>query len=616
MSAIGARPTTASTATQAVGPHDSVARAAPATTTATIAVTSHDSDSDIPPTDATSTRGSRISPSGRPYASATLNGTSTAAEAAQTTADHAAAGIQGAHGLSTVDSANQTRKALPTMAAATGYSQKPGVAIASSSADPAPINAHLALEGVPDRQWRTSFDLQPVGAAETARESGRDAQPDPWVHAVQGCIGVGRCRADSGGVMCPSFRATRDEKDSTRGRARVLQDMVRGAATVAEGWRSQDAREALDLCLSCKACATDCPAGVDMATYKSEFFDHYYARRIRPRSHYSLGWLPRWLGIAGRIAPLVNAVLATPLGGLAARLGGLTPHRALPRFARSGQWRREVDDAARSVPRSGSVVRARTGTRAPDASGEQDVVLFVDTFTRGFRPEVAGAVARVLAGAGDAVECSADVCCGLTWISTGQLRTAKKLLTRAAAALDDGSERPVVVVEPSCAAALRKDLPELVPTEQARRVARRVTSFAAYVASWAGERHVAPPAAPVPRRAVVQTHCHEYSVFGPATQRRALAVAGVAEVSEANGCCGVAGNFGFEAEHYDVSMLVAETSLAPALRAAAPDTAVLTDGFSCAMQVGHVDPGARGLHIAQILDPGLAAIGPQPSGTA
>lgn len=510
---------------------------------------------------------------------------------------------------------------LEAFAAFRGAWDPEGLLNPGSIVDPAPIDAHLALEGVPGRQWRTSFDLQPVGAAETARESGRDAQPDPWVHAVQGCIGVGRCRADSGGVMCPSFRATRDEKDSTRGRARVLQDMVRGAATVAEGWRSHDAREALDLCLSCKACATDCPAGVDMATYKSEFFDHYYARRLRPRSHYSLGWLPRWLGIAGRIAPLVNAILATPLRGLAARLGGLTPHRALPRFARSGQWRRAVDDTARPALRTG-VLSQRPGVLAPagahvaDAPGGQDVVLFVDTFTRGFRPEVAGAAARVLAGAGDAVECSADVCCGLTWISTGQLRTAKKLLTRAAAALDDGSERPIVVVEPSCAAALRKDLPELVPTEQARRVARRVTSFAAYVASWAGERHMAPPAAPVPGRAVVQTHCHEYSVFGPATQRRALAVAGVAEVSEANGCCGVAGNFGFEVEHYDVSMLVAEMSLAPALRAAAPDTAVLTDGFSCAMQVGHVDPGARGLHIAQILDPGPAATGPQPSGTA
>ncbi|WP_031272912.1 (Fe-S)-binding protein [Kocuria atrinae] len=363
------------------------------------------------------------------------------------------------------------------------------------------------------------------------------------------------------------------------------------------------------------------PAGVDMATYKSEFFDHYYARRIRPRSHYSLGWLPRWLVIAGRIAPLVNAVLATPLGKVAAWLGGLTTRRAMPQFARAGQWRTEVNDAARILPRDGSgglsVTTSDGATSGPAPSSgatsssssyggdpSPGAVLFVDTFTRGFRPEVAGAAARVLAGAGETVECSADVCCGLTWISTGQLGTAKKLLTRAAAALDDGTDRPIVVIEPSCAAALRKDLPELVHTEQAQRVSRRVTSFAAHVTSLAGEDRLAEPARPVPQRAVVQTHCHEYSVFGPATQRKALAAAGVAEVSEANGCCGVAGNFGFEAEHYEVSMKVAETSLAPALREAALDTAVLTDGFSCAMQVNQLDPSARGTHIAEILDPG------------
>ncbi|GAA2111753.1 FAD-binding and (Fe-S)-binding domain-containing protein [Kocuria atrinae] len=503
-----------------------------------------------------------------------------------------------------------------------------------SIVDPEPIDAHLALQGVPDREWHTSFDLQPAGAAETARESGHAAQPDPWVHAVQGCIGVGRCRADSGGVMCPSFRATHDEKDSTRGRARVLQDMVRGAATVSEGWKSDDVRETLDLCLSCKACATDCPAGVDMATYKSEFFDHYYAGRIRPRSHYSLGWLPRWLKIAGRIAPLVNAVLTTPLGKAAAWLGGLTTRRALPKFARAGQWRTEVDDAARTgrsrretndaartLPRDGSgglsdstsdgstsgPTSPSSATSSSSSTGgdpSRGAVLFVDTFTRGFRPEVAGAAARVLAGAGENVECAADVCCGLTWISTGQLGTAKKMLNRAASVLDDGTDHPIVVIEPSCAAALRKDLPELVHTEQAQRVSRRVTSFAAHITSLAGQDRLAEPARPLPQRAVVQTHCHEYSVFGPATQRRALAAAGVAEVNEANGCCGVAGNFGFEAEHYEVSMKVAETSLAPALRAAAPDTAVLTDGFSCAMQVNQLDPSARGTHIAEILDPG------------
>ncbi|GAB4097960.1 FAD-binding and (Fe-S)-binding domain-containing protein [Sinomonas halotolerans] len=470
-----------------------------------------------------------------------------------------------------------------------------GILNPGSMTDPDPMDGNLALAGVPEREWRTSFDLRPLGAA---------AQTDPWTRAVQGCIGVGRCRADSGGVMCPSYRATRDEKDSTRGRSRVLQDMVRGARTVEDGWRSEEVREALDLCLACKACSTDCPAGVDMATYKSEFFDHYYRGRLRPLAHFSLGWLPRWLKLTGRVPWLVNAVLATPLGKVAAAAGGLTTKRALPRFAASGEWRREVADAG-----------ARLGGAASgaEASSAEDVVLFVDTFTRGFRPEVAGAAARVLADAGNAVECSADACCGLTWISTGQLGTARRLLSHAAEALDDGTDRPIVVVEPSCAAALRKDLPELVHTEQAKRVAARVRSFASHVAGQVAEGWQPAPAQPVPAQAVLQTHCHEYSVFGPGVQRTVLAAAGVSEIVDASGCCGVAGNFGFEKQHYEVSMQVAENALAPALRTAGQGAAVLTDGFSCARQVDQVDPGRVGLHLAQILDPGAAR--PQPAPT-
>ncbi|RAM38386.1 FAD-binding and (Fe-S)-binding domain-containing protein [Arthrobacter globiformis] len=501
-----------------------------------------------------------------------------------------------------------------------------GILNPGSLTDPDPIDANLALDGVPQREWRTSFDLRPLhsgggSSAETdnpAHAAGSGI--DPWVHAVQGCIGVGRCRTDAGGVMCPSYRATRDEKDSTRGRSRVLQDMVRGARTVEEGWKSEEVREALDLCLSCKACSSDCPTGVDMASYKSEFFDHYYRGRIRPLSHFSLGWLPRWLKITGRVAPLVNAVLATPLGKLAAALGGLTTERTLPRFAGAGEWQAEVAATGVEMPGrrpSGKGKKHGVGTRlVADAVNEintDGVVLFVDTFTKGFRPEVAGAAARVLASAGERTECSADACCGLTWISTGQLDTAKKLLGNAADVLDDGTDRPIVVVEPSCAAALRKDLPELVHTEQARRVAARVRSFAAHVGELAKAGWTPAPAEPLPEQVVLQTHCHEYAVFGAGTQKAALAAVGVSGVVDATGCCGVAGNFGFEKEHYGVSMQVAEQALAPALRSTGAESVVLTDGFSCAMQVTQLDAEAErpGTHLAQLLDPGRQPADPK-----
>ncbi|MFC7672834.1 FAD-binding and (Fe-S)-binding domain-containing protein [Mycolicibacterium sp. GCM10028919] len=443
----------------------------------------------------------------------------------------------------------------------------PGVIV-----DPASVTEQLALAGIPALSWQTTFVLHDAnGSADGA-----------FADAVQRCIGVGRCRSHGSGVMCPSFRATGDEKDSTRGRARVLQDMIRSAPTVEQGWASEDVREALDLCLSCKACSTDCPTGVDMATYKAEFFEHYYHRRIRPLAHYSLGWLPRWLAVTTRIAPLVNGALASPLRGIALRLGGLTNERPLPRFASNRQLRRELK---------------------PHATERGDVVLVVDSFTKGFRPEVAGAALRVVEDAGHHAEVRTDVCCGLTWISTGQLRQARKRLLRTTSALDDGSDRPIVVTEPSCAAALRKDLPELVDTPAAHRVARRVRSFAEQVSAQRDGGWT--PSATLPSSVTVQTHCHEYSVFGASTQLRALAAVGISNVREATGCCGVAGNFGFEREHYDVSMAVAEQALAPALRAD-PDAVVLTDGFSCHMQARQLTddhaPSAS-LHLAQILDP-------------
>ncbi|GAC67259.1 FAD-binding and (Fe-S)-binding domain-containing protein [Gordonia soli] len=485
-----------------------------------------------------------------------------------------------------------TRTMLATFAEFKKIWDPTGVLNPGSIVDPAPITDDLALAGVPERRWPTLTLLGHVDEGQGSEAAGLD----PFVHAVQGCIGVGRCRSTSGGVMCPSYRATRDEKDSTRGRARVLQEMVRTAPDVRTGWRSDDVREALDLCLSCKACSTDCPTGVDMATYKSEFLHQHYRGRKRPMSHYSLGWMPAWLGAAGVLAPVINRALRSSVAGIAARAGGLDARRTMPSFARRKDR------------------RAGMGSLSPVSAGS-DVVLFVDSFTKAFRPHVAAAAAQVLGATGDQVGCSADNCCGLTWISTGQLKHARKVLSRTAEALDDGTDRPIVVAEPSCAAALHKDLPELVDSPAARRVARRITSFAAYLprlldAGWQPTG--------LPESVTLQTHCHEYAVFGPTTGRVALERMGVT-VHAAQGCCGVAGNFGFERGHYDVSVGVAEQSLAPALRSGG-DRPVLTDGFSCAMSVDHLSAtdaaiDAAGLHLAELLTAGTSSARP-PDGAA
>ncbi|GAA3941953.1 FAD-binding and (Fe-S)-binding domain-containing protein [Actinomadura viridis] len=403
--------------------------------------------------------------------------------------------------------------------------------------------------------------------------------PEGITGAASRCVGVGRCRSHNGGVMCPSYRATGDEQHSTRGRARTLQEMLRG--DLPGGWRSRVTREALDLCLSCKACSSDCPVGVDMATYKSEFLHHHYRWRPRPPSHYSLGWLPLWAALAGWMPNLVNAVMNSRLGPWGARLGGVTTRRGLPEFHGRRAWRRGLAEPA-----------------APASA-----VLLVDSFTRAFRPGLAGAASRVLAEAGLPTQARGDLCCGLTWISTGQLGIARRVLARTAKVLDEpeGPAGPIVVTEPSCAAALAKDLPELVDTDAARRVAARVRSFSGalreqVVAGWRPER--------VPTEVVLQTHCHQYAVFGAGEQRDLLRDLDIEKITEATGCCGVAGNFGFERDHYEVSMAVAEQALRPRLEAAAPGTPVLADGFSCQMQVRHLvgDDRDGAIHLAQLLD--------------
>ncbi|ATL83654.1 FAD-binding and (Fe-S)-binding domain-containing protein [Streptomyces malaysiensis] len=530
--------------------------------------------------------------------------------------------------------------------------------------------------------------------------------------AVRRCVGVAKCRNESvsgDGVMCPSYRATGEEKHSTRGRARLLHEMLAGEV-VQDGWRSEEVRDALDLCLSCKGCRSDCPVEVDMATYKAEFLHHHYEGRVRPAAHYSMGWLPVWLRAAAalRSAPVLNALAGvSPLATLAKRMGGIAPERDIPELAREPftRWWRERTRAAAARgaepaagPGTGSGSGSETGAGAgsgagpgwrrpggllggaggatsgpsgradaagraaadqgagaaalgqgagrategpaepadpdqgvgrateapvrpaasdgeagrateglaggPAAAGQtaghgRTVVLWPDTFTNHLSPSVGRSAVAVLEAAGlRVVVPPKPVCCGLTWVSTGQLDRARAVMRRTldvmAPALDAGL--PVVGLEPSCTAALRTDLPELLGGDpRAARLAESVSTFAQalerYTPDWQPPR--------VDRPVVGQTHCHQHAVLGDAAERRLRERAGLTGALS-GGCCGLAGNFGFEDGHYEVSVACAEEQLLPSVRAAEPGTEVLADGYSCRTQLNQL-AGRKGRHLAEIL---------------
>ncbi|MFD9412842.1 FAD-binding and (Fe-S)-binding domain-containing protein [Streptomyces sp. NPDC059989] len=422
---------------------------------------------------------------------------------------------------------------------------------------------------------------------------------------VAKCVGVAKCRSvevAAGGpaVMCPSYRATGEERHSTRGRARLLHEMLAGEV-VTGGWRSPEVAEALDLCLGCKGCLSDCPVGVDMATYKSEFLHHHWSGRIRPLSHYTLGGLPSWLRLIAALR-MQGAANAT-----ARRFGvpGLARERALPELA--GEPFSRAFSASQGPglagpgpgpgPGSGSGLGSRSG---PGSS----VTLWPDTFTEYLSPQTGRAAVQVLEAAGLTVALPRGrVCCGLTYLSTGRLDRARKVLRRTLDAVGDvGDVRaPVLVLEPSCAAALRTDLPALLPDDpRAARLAAAVRTFAEtleeYAPAWQPPR--------LDRQVVGQTHCHQHAVLGDAADRRLRERAGLTGALS-GGCCGLAGNFGFEPGHHAVSVACAEEQLLPSLREAPPDALVQADGFSCRTQISQLGGGVRARHLAELLAEGL-----------
>jgi FAD/FMN-containing dehydrogenase/Fe-S oxidoreductase len=452
---------------------------------------------------------------------------------------------------------------------------------------PAALDEHLRLGGdwAPHQPLPLHFDFPEDGHS--------------FAEAANRCVGVGKCRQhghDGGQVMCPSYQATGDERHSTRGRARLLFEMLDGHrdGPIKDGWRSQEVLEALDLCLACKGCKSDCPANVDMATYKAEFLAQHYRYRLRPRADYATGWLPVAARAVDRLgaARLVNGLArVTPLRKLGSTLAGLED-RDPPAFASpslQSWWKR------RTPPKARAFTRGR-------------VVLFPDTFTNYFHPHVGRAAVQVLEDAGWEVELPAQpLCCGLTWISTGQLDVAKRRLRHTVDVLAPHVRGGGLVVglEPSCTSVLRSDAKELFSGDlDVDRLKDHSVTLAELLTEhtdgWEPPRLDG-------TRGLAQVHCHQHAVLKWDADRELLARAGADVERLDSGCCGLAGNFGFTAGHGEVSQACAEQVLLPRLRAADEGTVVLADGFSCRTQIHQLDSGGHeGRHLAELLAAHLA----------
>ena len=553
-------------------------------------------------------------------------------------------------GLAPADDALQ-----PNDGAAIDSSPSPDVSGAAGGTGLAPADDALELQPGVDP---LDANLRRVAAHPMPADGGFAFTHDggDFTAAVHRCTGVGKCRAGvSGTFMCPSYLATRDEKDVTRGRARILQEAAN--SQLVKAIDSPEVLEALDLCLACKACSADCPAGVDMARYRSEALFRTYRGRMRPLSHYTLGWLPRLTRVTARVpglAAVANAIMSvTALRSLAFRIIGLDPRRGMPAL-QSGTvtaWARRRNLLAGSVPAgdaassftatsstaapaaatsaaatsaaatdarergaalaSSDSARERGGTPAsstvgsPVLSGPRDpggrpyALVWADSFSQTLDGAGARAVVDVLEANGFAPIVAPDACCGLTWITTGQLTGAKKHLASLLGILAPFAAAgiPIVGVEPSCTAVLRDDLLDLLPEDPRSALVSSATHTLAEVLSAlpASERHL-PSLEGV--EIVAQPHCHHYSVMGWDTDQALLESLG-ARVRRLEGCCGLAGNFGMEAGHYDLSVAVASHSLLPSL-SAQPDAVYLADGFSCRTQAAQL-AGRGGVHLATLL---------------
>jgi Fe-S oxidoreductase len=424
-----------------------------------------------------------------------------------------------------------------------------------------------------------------------------------FAEAADRCVGVGTCRRiepEDSGVMCPSYMVTREEIHSTRGRSRLLFEMMRGDE-VGGPWDSKEVHEALDLCLACKGCLSDCPVNVDMATYKAEFYSHYYKHHLRPRAAFSMGLIYWWSRLASYVPNLANVLSQTPaLASLAKEIGGITQHREIPPFATETfkTWFRR---------------------RAPRNVGAPQALLWPDTFTNHLHPEVAKAAVDVIEHMGWQVTIpQASLCCGRPLYDYGFLDEAKRLWREVIDTLRPQIRAgvPLIGLEPSCLAAFRDELVNLFPhDEDAKRLSKQSLTLAEFLLKHCDEDRLPR----LERKALVHPHCHHHAVMKFHKDQQLFKKIGLdAELTEA-GCCGLAGSFGFEADHYDISMAIGERKLLPTVRELDPDTLLLADGFSCETQIQH-GTGRKAMHLAQELkmafhDGARGTPGPRPERT-
>jgi FAD/FMN-containing dehydrogenase/Fe-S oxidoreductase len=435
--------------------------------------------------------------------------------------------------------------------------------------DPYPIASNLKLgAGYSPPEPKTHFAYPEDGGS--------------FAHAALRCVGAGKCRSTDSGTMCPSYMVTFDERHSTRGRSRILYEMLQGDV-ITDGFRSDEVHEALDLCLSCKGCKGDCPVSVDMATYKAEFLSRHFKRRLRPRPAYAMGLIMFHARVAALAPGLANAIANGPLiGRLAKRAGGISTKRKAPPFARqsfSSWWQ----------------------GRTPANPQGSPVVLFPDTFNNYLHPETMKATAEVLEEAGFRVVVPQEnLCCGRPLYDYGMLDTARLFWRRMLDVLRPYIQAGVHVVgvEPSCVAAFRDELPNMLPhDEDAKRLSLQTLTLSEFLRDHAPAGWEPPK---LHRRALVHRHCHHQATMGFDADEEMLERIGLDYETLDSGCCGMAGSFGFEAEHYDISVAIGERRLLPAAREAANDTLIVADGFSCKTQVEQLTD-RRPLHLAQVM---------------